>query len=64
MTGYQVLYESNEMESSTITVDSETTSVLISNLQSGENYRVSAIALSYFPSLETDPVDIFLCKYK
>ena len=62
VTGYRILYVSNRTDS-TLTVSESTTSVLVNGIQSGETYRVSAIALSYFPSIETDAIEIFICKH-
>ena len=61
ITGYNIHYTSNNTDN-WLTVDSPTTSALIPGLQSGDIYRVSAVALSYFPSSETEAVEIFLCK--
>ena len=62
VTGYMILYASDRTDS-TLTVSESTTSVLVHGIQSGETYRVSAIALSYFPSIETDAIEIFICKH-
>ena len=61
ITGYRIHYASNISDNSLV-VDSRTTSALISGLQSGDVYWVSAVALSYFPSSETEAIEIFLCK--
>ena len=61
ITGYRVHYASN-ISDNWLVVDSQTTSALISGLQSGDVYWLSAVALSYFPSPETEAIEIFLCK--
>lgn len=61
ITGYRIHYASN-ITDNWLVVDSPTTSALISGLQSGDVYWVSAITLSYFPSSETEAIEIFLCK--
>jgi hypothetical protein len=61
ITGYKIHYASN-ITNNWLVVDSPTTSAIISGLQSGDIYWVSVIALSYFPSSETEAIEIRLCK--
>ena len=63
VTGYRIRYVSNNTDTTWLMVEPQTTSALISGLQSGDIYWVSAIAMSYFPSIETEPIEIFLCKH-
>ena len=62
VSGYTILYAVVGMDPLEIRVDGATTSLLVDGLQSGETYQVSAFAHSFFPGMETDPVEIFLCK--